>query len=179
VVPSPEPLEIVEESVIRALVDANVLVIALGGGGIPVVRHGQRVTGVEAVVDKDLASALLATQLRADRLVLATDVDRIYLDFGTPNACGLDAVTAEDLRRHAAAGHFPAGSMGPKVEAALRFVHAGGGEAIVTSYEQLAWALQGRAGTRVRLAARVTAGNDALIDARVWPVDIRCSRGQL
>jgi carbamate kinase len=153
VVPSPEPLEIVEESVIRSLVDADVGVIALGGGGIPVVRHGQRVTGIEAVVDKDLASAVLATRLRADRLVLATDVDRIYLDFGTPDARGLGEVAAEDLRRHAEAGHFPAGTMGPKVEAALRFVHAGGGEAIVTSYDRLASALQGRAGTRVRLAA--------------------------
>lgn len=153
VVPSPEPREIVEESVIRALVDANVLVIALGGGGIPVVRRGQRVAGVEAVIDKDLASALLATRLRVDLLVLATDVDRVYLDFGTPMARGLDGIAAEDLRRHAAAGQFPAGSMGPKVEAALRFVDARGREAIVTSYEQLAVAVQGGAGTRVRLAA--------------------------
>lgn len=153
VVPSPEPREIVEESVIRALVDANVLVIALGGGGIPVVRRGQRVAGVEAVIDKDLASALLATHLRVDLLVLATDVDRVYLDFGTPMARGLDAIAAEDLRRHAAAGQFPAGSMGPKVEAALRFVDARGREAIVTSYGQLAVAVQGGAGTRVRQAA--------------------------
>ncbi len=167
VVPSPEPLKIVEGSVIRALVDANVLVIALGGGGIPVVQQGQGVTGVEAVIDKDLASALLATQLQVDRLVLATDVDRIYLDFGTPRARGLDAVTTEELRRHAAAGHFPAGSMGPKVEAALRFVHAGGVEAIVTSYERLMLALQGRAGSRVRLAARAGADTHAPLSTRL------------
>jgi carbamate kinase len=157
VVPSPEPIEIVEEPVIRALLDANVVVIALGGGGIPVVRQGHCLRGVEAVVDKDLASALLASRLRVDRLVLATDVERIYLDFETPAARGLDEVTADDLRRYAAAGHFPRGSMGPKVEAAIRFVEAGG-EAIVTSYEQLGPALQGRAGTRVVGAAVAASG---------------------
>ncbi len=167
VVPSPEPLRIVEGSVIRALVEANVLVIALGGGGIPVVQEGQRLRGVEAVVDKDLSSALLAIQLRVDRLVLATDVDRVYLDFGTSNARGLDAITGEELRRHAAAGHFPAGSMGPKVEAALRFVDAGGGgEAIVTSYDRLALALQGSAGTRVHVAPVVGSVHHALSSTR-------------
>ncbi|MGE5246078.1 MAG: carbamate kinase [Betaproteobacteria bacterium] len=150
VVASPEPREVVEEAVVRTLVRANVVVITLGGGGIPVVRRAHGLTGVEAVVDKDLASALLAVRLRVDRLVLATDVDRIYLDFGKPSACALDNATAEDLRRHAAAGHFPAGSMGPKVEAAIRFVEAAGGEAIVTSYDRLGPALQGRAGTCVR-----------------------------
>jgi carbamate kinase len=157
VVPSPEPIEIVEEPVVRALLDANVVVIALGGGGIPVVRQGHCFRGVEAVVDKDLASALLASRLRLDRLVLATDVERIYLDFGTPAARGLDEVTADDLRRYATAGHFPRGSMGPKVDAAIRFV-AAGGEAIVTSYEQLGLALQGRAGTRVVAAAVAAPG---------------------
>jgi carbamate kinase len=149
VVPSPEPLEIVEESVIRALVEANVVVITLGGGGIPVVRNGHGFTGVEAVVDKDLASALLAKRLQVDRLVLATDVDRIYLDFGTPRARGLDEITTEDLRRYAAAGQFPAGSMGPKVESALRFVESFAREAIVCSLDQLRTALAGRAGTRI------------------------------
>jgi len=158
VVPSPEPIAIVEEPVIHRLVEANVLVIALGGGGIPVVRRNGRLVGVEAVVDKDLSSALLATHLRADRLVLATDVDRAYLDFGTSMARGLDGVSVEELQRHAEAGHFPAGSMGPKVEAALRFVKAGGIDAIVTSYDQLTMALQGRAGTRVELAAHAGAG---------------------
>jgi carbamate kinase len=150
VAPSPEPLEIVEEAVIRTLVDANVVVITLGGGGIPVVRNAHGLAGVEAVVDKDLASALLAKHLRADRLVLATDVDRIYLDFGTSHARGLDEVTTDDLRRYAAAGNqFPAGSMGPKVEAALRFVDSCAHDAIVTSVDQLPAALAGRAGTRI------------------------------
>ena len=149
VVASPEPREIVEESVIQTLVDADVIVITLGGGGIPVVRHGHRLTGVEAVVDKDLASALLARRLPVDRLVLATDVDRVYLDYDTLAARGLDCVTTGDLRRYVAAGHFPHGSMGPKVEAALRFVEAEGREAIVTSSDQLRSALEGRAGTRI------------------------------
>ncbi len=148
-VASPEPLDIVEEPVIRTLLAADVIVITLGGGGIPVIRQGRRLAGVEAVVDKDLASALLAVRLRVDRLVLATDVDRIYLDFGSLHACGLDEVTIEDLRRYAAAGHFPPGTMGPKVEAALRFVEQTGGEAVVTSHDQLRAALAGRAGTRV------------------------------
>ena len=134
---------------IRTLVDANVVVITLGGGGIPVVRHGHRLTGVEAVVDKDLASSLLATRLQVDRFVLSTDVDCIYLDYGRPTARGLGEVATDELRCHAAAGQFPPGSMGPKVEAALRFVRADGREAIVTSYDRLGAALRGGAGTRV------------------------------
>jgi carbamate kinase len=149
VVPSPEPLEIVEESVVHALVDANTVVITLGGGGIPVVRNGHALSGVDAVVDKDLASALLATRLGIDRFVLATDVDRICLDFGTSRARGLEEIVAQDLRGYAAAGQFPAGSMGPKIEAALRFIDAGGRDAIVCSIDQLAAAVTGRAGTRI------------------------------
>lgn len=149
VVASPEPLEIVEEGVIRTLVDSNVVAITLGGGGIPVVRHDHRLSGIEAVVDKDLASALLATRLSVDLFVLSTDVERIWLDYGRPNARALDDVTADELRGYAAAGHFPPGTMGPKVEAALRFVEAGGREAIVTSHDRLIAALQGRAGTHV------------------------------
>jgi len=150
-VASPEPCEIVEEAVIRTLVDSGAVVIASGGGGIPVVRTGDRLTGIEAVVDKDLSSALLATRLRVERLVLSTDVDRIYLDFGTPHARGLNRVTAGELRRHAADGHFPRGTMGPKVEAALRFVEAGGAEAIVAAHDALEAALAGRVGTHVTL----------------------------
>jgi carbamate kinase len=168
VVPSPAPLEIIEASVIRALVDANVVVITLGGGGIPVVRHAHALTGVDAVVDKDLASALLARRLQVDRLILATDVDRIYLDFGTPKARGLDEVTVEDLRRYAAAGQFPAGSMGPKVEAVLRFIENFKQEAIVCSLDELRTALAGRAGTRIFAPApdpQHAPGRGALLDS--------------
>lgn len=149
-VPSPEPLEIVEEPAIVALVESGHIVIALGGGGVPVVRRDGRLAGIEAVVDKDLASALLATHLGADVLLMSTDVDRIYTNFGRRTALGLGGVSAHELRQLAAAGHFPAGTMGPKVEAALRFVDAGGREAIVTSPDRMAAALSGAdAGTRV------------------------------
>jgi carbamate kinase len=149
-VASPEPLEIVEEPAIGALVESGIIVIALGGGGVPVVRRDGHLAGIEAVVDKDLASALLAIHLGVDVLLMSTDVDRIYTDFGRPTAVGLGGVSAHELRQLAAAGHFPAGTMGPKVEAALRFVAAGGREAIVTSPDRMAAALGGAdAGTRV------------------------------
>jgi carbamate kinase len=155
VVASPEPLDIVEEPAIRALVRTGVVVVALGGGGVPVVRHGSRLEGVEAVVDKDLASALLASHLRVEVLLMSTDIDRIYVNFARPDARGLGRVTAGDLRRLAADGHFPPGTMGPKVEAALRFLDAGGTEAIVTSPEGLVAALEGRdVGTRIARAIR-------------------------
>jgi carbamate kinase len=150
VVPSPEPLAILEERAIRALLDAGVLVIALGGGGVPVVQRAGRLEGIEAVIDKDLASALLAIHLRVRALVMVTDVDRIYENFARPDAHGLGTVTAEDLRGLASAGHFPPGTMGPKVEAAVRFIDAGGSEVIVTSPDRLLAAIEGGdEGTRV------------------------------
>jgi len=142
-VASPEPVEIVEEPAVRALFDAGVIAIALGGGGVPVVRRGSHLEGVEAVIDKDLASSLLAVHLGVDLFVMSTDVDRIYVDFGRPGARGLATVATDELRRLAADGHFPAGTMGPKVEAALRFVAAGGSEAIVTSPDRLVAAFDG------------------------------------
>jgi carbamate kinase len=142
-VASPEPLEIVEESAIATLVAAGTVVIALGGGGVPVVSRNEHLEGIEAVIDKDLASALLAVHIGADVLVMCTDVDRIYTDFGRPTACGLAHVSAHDLRQLASDGHFPAGTMGPKVEAALRFVAVSGRDAIVTSPDRLMAALRG------------------------------------
>lgn len=149
VVPSPEPIDVVEEPAIRALLDAGIIVIALGGGGVPVVRRGARFQGVRAVIDKDLASALLAVRLDVDVFVMVTDVDGIYLDFGTPRARRLGDVTAGELRQYAEEGHFPPGTMGPKVEAALRYVTAAGGDAIVTSPDRLLAALAGEGGTHV------------------------------
>jgi carbamate kinase len=150
VVPSPEPLEIVEEPAIRALVEAGLAVITLGGGGVPVVRRGHRLEGVEAVVDKDAASALLATRLGVDLLVVVTDVDGIYVDFGKPSARLLRTVDASRLHELASDGQFPDGSMGPKVQALLRFVAATGHEAVVTSPDRLVAAVDGGAGTLVR-----------------------------
>ena len=149
VVPSPEPLEIVEEAVIRELVTAGSLVIAVGGGGIPVMRHNGGLAGVEAVIDKDRASALLAAHLGVDRFIISTEVDEVYLDFKKPTQRPLRRVTAAEMEAHLAAGHFAPGSMGPKVESVIRFLRAGGREAIITSYEHLHEAVTGEHGTHV------------------------------
>jgi carbamate kinase len=146
-VPSPEPLEIPETGMIRRLLQGGATVVALGGGGVPVTRTGGRLDGVEAVVDKDLSSALLASDLGVQLFLILTDVDGIYLDFGTPRAARLAVVTPAELRAHAAAGHFAPGSMGPKAEAVLRFLEAGGARAIVTLPEHVEEAVFGNEGT--------------------------------
>lgn len=149
VVPSPEPLEVVEEAVIEALFRRGVVVITAGGGGIPVVRQNGSLRGIEAVIDKDSASALLASRLHVDLLVISTDVDQVYLDYHGPGQRPLDRVTASELRAHHRAGHFPPGNMGPKVLAALRFLESGGQEVIITRYEHLVRAMRGDGGTHV------------------------------
>lgn len=149
VVPSPEPLEIVELEVIRDLVNDGVLVVACGGGGIPVVRDNGTLRGIEAVIDKDRASAVMATSLGVDVFAISTDTDYVYLDYKKPTQRPLTLVTAEDLEKYYCAGHFPPGNMGPKVESVLRFLHGGGKEAVITSYEHLCQAVEGRAGTRI------------------------------
>ena len=150
VVASPEPLEIVEAPVVRTLLQTGMIVIACGGGGIPVVAgEAGSLHGIDAVIDKDLASALLAKTLHATAFVVLTDVERVYLGHGTDDEEGIDLIDASALRRHQLQGQFPAGSMGPKVSAALSFVENGGGRAIITSPECLADALSGRAGTHV------------------------------
>jgi carbamate kinase len=153
-VPSPRPVRIVEQDAIRTLVGAGFLVVAAGGGGIPVVEHRSgRYEGVEAVIDKDFASALLAAELDADVLCITTGVDRIALDYGRPDQRELSVLDARDARRHLADGQFPPGSMGPKVEAALAFIEARGGEVMITRPERLAEALMRQAGTRIVAAA--------------------------
>jgi carbamate kinase len=154
VVPSPEPLEIVEIEAIRSLVRAGCLVIAAGGGGIPVVRRAGQLVGVEAVIDKDRASALLAIQLGAELLVISTDTDYVYVNYRRPAQRPLRQVSAAALARYQRWGHFPPGSMGPKVEAALRFLRAGGREVIVTSPERLVDAVLCGAGTHIVPSAR-------------------------
>ncbi|WP_344022983.1 carbamate kinase [Pseudonocardia kongjuensis] len=147
---SPEPLEIVDGPAVRALVDAGFVVVANGGGGIPVVRQlTGDLTGVEAVIDKDLGAALLARTVRADVLVIGTDVPQAVLRFGTPDAEPLGVVGVGALRAHAAEGHFAGGSMGPKVDAACRFVEAGGTRAVITDLDHLPDAAAGAAGTVV------------------------------
>jgi carbamate kinase len=151
VVPSPVPEEIVEWPAIRCLVEAGVVVIAAGGGGIPVVREPDgALRGVEAVIDKDRAAAVLAHALGAPRMAVLTGVEQVSVDFGTPNQRGLDVVDTREARRLLADGQFPPGSMGPKVEACVDFVEGGGTEAVITSAERLVEALDGgRAGTRI------------------------------
>lgn len=149
VVPSPEPKAIVERSVIRSLLRQGRLVIASGGGGIPVVRVGGLLHGVEAVIDKDLAAERLAQDVGASLLLILTDVDRVYVNFKRPDQRALGRITVAEGRGYQAAGHFTAGSMGPKIEAALRFASSGRGEAVIGRLEDALAALRGEAGTRV------------------------------
>lgn len=149
VVASPEPVEVVEASEIRRLLDAGEVVVACGGGGVPVTRVGSDLVGVDAVVDKDFAAALIGSLVGAGSLLLVTGVDQVLLDFGTPDERAIALMTVAEARSHLADGQFPAGSMGPKIEAAAQFVEAGGGSAIVTSLEQIAGAMAGRTGTRI------------------------------
>ena len=154
VVASPEPKEILELDAVRELVGRGFVVIAVGGGGIPVVRDQRgELRGAAAVIDKDLASALLAARLGADVFVVSTGVDRVCLDFGKPTQRELTELTLADARRHLAEGQFPPGSMGPKIEAVARFLEAGGKRAVITSPDHLADAVGGRHGTEVRRSA--------------------------
>jgi carbamate kinase len=141
VVASPEPRSVIDSPAIHALAAAGFVVVCAGGGGIPVTddgRDGVGLRGIEAVIDKDLTAALLARELAADTLVIATDVPNVMVDFGTPSARPLGRVTVAEMRAHAADGQFARGSMGPKVEAALRFVESGGSRAVITSLEHIA-----------------------------------------
>ncbi len=149
VVASPIPIEIIEADVIRNVMDQGILVIAAGGGGIPVVREDGGIRGVDAVIDKDRASVLLAMQLSTDMLVFSTDADYVYVQFKKPGQRALKRVGIEELAGFQAAGEFPPGSMGPKVEAAITFLIAGGKEAVITSLDNLAEAVSGDAGTHI------------------------------
>ena len=151
VVASPEPTSVIEIAALRALVDAGHLVIAGGGGGIPIAETGTRSVTVDAVIDKDRAAGLIARLLGAQALLLVTAVDRVMLDFGRPTQSELGTITAAEAARHLGEGQFPPGSMGPKIEAALRFLADGGELAVVTSPGLLAATLTGdggRSGTR-------------------------------
>jgi carbamate kinase len=149
VVPSPEPVEILELDVIRSLIDRGVLVVSTGGGGIPVMRVNGHLQGVEAVIDKDRASALLASRLGVDLFAISTDTEYVFLNYKKANQTPLNYVTAAQLEQYLRAGHFPPGNMGPKVESVLRFLHSGGREAVITSYEHLCEAVRGSAGTHI------------------------------
>jgi carbamate kinase len=151
VVASPEPLEILDAAAIGTLVAARQVVIANGGGGIPVVRESDgRLSGVEAVIDKDLGASVLGRDVGADVLVIATDVENAIIGFGQPDAKPIEDISVGQLRLLAEQGHFASGSMGPKVEAACRFVEHGGSYSVITSLDNIVDAASGRTGTVVR-----------------------------
>lgn len=152
VVPSPIPREIVELRAIKALLQGGFVVIGVGGGGIPVVRDGNGdLHGVEAVIDKDYASSLLASDIDADLFLISTAVDKVYLNYGQPDQVPLDHMTVDEAKRYLEEGHFPLGSMGPKIEAVIQFLEGGGKEALITSPENLARALREETGTRITI----------------------------
>jgi carbamate kinase len=150
VVASPLPKEIIERDSIEKLIRDDFVVIAVGGGGIPVIREPDGdLKGMAAVIDKDFASALLANQLQADLFIISTAVDTVCLDFGKPTQKPVEKLTVAEAKQHLDAGQFPAGSMGPKIRAVCNFLEAGGKAAIITSPQYLAEALDGKKGTRV------------------------------
>ena len=150
VVPSPLPRSIVEVDAIQRLMADGFIVIAVGGGGIPVIRdEAGQLHGVEAVIDKDHASALLANVIGADLLLISTAVEQVALHYGRPNQKLLSRLSVVEAKRYLADGQFPAGSMGPKIEASIAFIERGGKEALITSPENIARALRGESGTRI------------------------------
>ena len=148
VVPSPKPIDVIEKDAVNTLIDAGHVVITVGGGGIPVVREGNRLVGVPAVIDKDFASAKLAELVDADRLVILTAVDRVMIHYGKPEQRAIERMTCAEAEQYIAEGHFAPGSMLPKVQAAMSFARTGK-EAIIASLENAAAALRGESGTVV------------------------------
>ena len=151
VVPSPRPLDIVEKDLIHALLRAgnSGVLIAAGGGGVPVVRHGTGYRGVEAVIDKDLASAVLAKTIGAEILLIVTDVPQVALRYGRPDQTWLSRLSVSEARHHFDAGEFPPGSMVPKIEAVLQFLETGGRRAVIADLDHVLDAMSGRAGTQI------------------------------
>jgi len=149
VVPSPDPRFIVEGEAIKRMLDSGIIVIASGGGGVPVVMDGCEIRGVEAVVDKDLAGEKLAEMVEADTLLILTDIDKVRLNYGKPNEKCIDRMSVEEAKRYMREGHFPPGSMGPKVLACIRFLEWGGEQAIIASLNDAVRAIEGKAGTHI------------------------------
>ena len=151
VVPSPKPIDVVSKYVIRDLVRSGKIVIAAGGGGIPVIINGNGLfQGVEAVIDKDYAASLIAQEAKADLFIILTNIDRVYLNYGNPDQEGIAVMTIKEAQKHMAQGQFPPGSMGPKIQAAIEYIQNGGKEVLITSANYLKAALINRAGTKIR-----------------------------
>lgn len=150
VVPSPKPIEIVEKEIIKDIIGCGGLVIACGGGGIPVIKGKDgTISGVEGVIDKDAASGELAAEIKADMLIILTNVDRVCLNYNTEYQKDIYRMTVSEAEKHLKDGQFPKGSMGPKIEAAARFLEEGGKYVMITSTEKLIYALDGKIGTRI------------------------------
>jgi carbamate kinase len=149
-VPSPRPIRVIQRHMIREAARAGHIVVACGGGGIPIKKNADdSYAGVEAVIDKDLTSSVLATDIGAALLIILTAVPQVYLNFGSRDQRALGAVTLEEIEALAAQGHFPPGSMGPKIEAVVHFLKNGGRRALITNPESLPHAIEGRAGTHI------------------------------
>jgi carbamate kinase len=154
VVPSPKPIDVVPKWIIRDLVQAGRIVIAAGGGGIPVIINSRGLfEGVEAVIDKDYAASLLAREVKVDLFVILTAIERVFLDYGKPTQREAPVLTVDEARRHLADGQFPPGSMGPKIRAAVEYIEAGGREVLITTAGHLRAALINRSGTKIIAAA--------------------------
>jgi carbamate kinase len=149
VVASPRPITVVEKREIAKLIENGFIVIACGGGGIPVTKEGRKFEGAEAVIDKDLASAKLAEEVGINVMLIATDVEKVALNYGKPNQMDLDQLTIEQAKRYLDEGQFGEGSMKPKIEAAVQFLEVGGERAIITSTDKILQALDGKTGTEI------------------------------
>lgn len=150
VVPSPRPLKVIEADAIKKLADSGAIVIAAGGGGVPVVElQNGDLTGVDAVIDKDLATSLLAKDISAEVFINLTQIDKVYINFGKTDQIGLNNLTVSDAKKYLSQGEFAPGSMGPKIEAAIEFLEAGGKEVIITAPELIEKAMEKMAGTRI------------------------------
>jgi carbamate kinase len=155
-VASPKPITIVEKREITKLIEVGFIIICCGGGGIPVIREGRTFYGVNAVIDKDLASAKLAEEVGVDIFLIATDVEGVALSYGQPDQKYLRTITLKEAARYLKGGHFPPGSMGPKIQAAIEFLQSGGNRAVITSIEAIEEAVAGKAGTELIRGAHIT-----------------------
>ncbi len=151
VVPSPKPIDIVPKRVIRDLVHSGKIVIVAGGGGIPVIINARGLfQGVEAVIDKDYAASLIAREVKANLFIILTNVNRVYLNYGTPDETPITTMTVEEAQEYLSQGQFPAGSMGPKIKAAIEYIQSNGKEVLITSASHLKASLINRSGTKIR-----------------------------
>ncbi len=151
VVPSPKPIDVIPKRIIQDLVHSGKIVIALGGGGIPVIINGRGLfEGVEAVIDKDYAASLVAREVKADLFIILTDVNRVCLNYGTPDEEPIEVMTVKQAEEHISQGQFPPGSMGPKIKAAIEYIQGGGKEVLITSSNHLKASLINRSGTKIK-----------------------------